>query len=82
MARKRYVRLVKRKKRGDNPGEGFGDSGDRPLGHARGYFAAALSASHLYCAPIGLNCVCLLSKRILMLRHSALQTLLAHQVNF
>jgi len=73
---------LKEKKRGDNPGEGFGDSGDRPLGHARGYFAAALSASHLYCAPIGLNCVCLLSKRILMLRHSALQTLLAHQVNF
>ena len=80
MAWKRYVRLVKKKKRGDNPGEGYGDSGDRPLGHTGSYLAAALSASHLHGASIGLNCVCLLSKRILMMRHSALHTLLAHQV--
>jgi hypothetical protein len=43
MAWKRFVRLVLKKK-GDSSGQGYGDSGDRPLGHARSYFAAALSA--------------------------------------
>jgi hypothetical protein len=37
--------LTKKEIGDENPRQGDGDSGDRPLGNVRSYFAAALSAS-------------------------------------